>query len=97
MSQAILKCLNMMWDNWTEHSELHAINTDGILMTNCKNEYPNKKDVEFEIEHIGKIFQTDSNVTYFEKRYGENLNPNNYTDYVGNGTIYYGGAGCGKT
>ena len=25
------------------------------------------------------------------------MNPDNYTDYVGNGTIYYGGAGCGKT
>ena len=33
-----------MWDNWTEHSELHAIKTDGILMTNCNNEYPNKKE-----------------------------------------------------
>ena len=43
------------------------------------------------------MFQTDSNVTYFEKHYRENLNPDNYTDYMGNGTIYYGGAGCGKT
>lgn len=96
ISQAILKCLNIMWDNWTEHSKLHAINTDGIL-TNCKDEYPNKKEVEFEIDHIGTMFQTDSNVTYFEKHYRENLNPDNYTDYMGNGTIYYGGAGCGKT
>lgn len=66
-------------------------------MTNCNNEYPNQKIVEFEIDYIGKIFQTDSNVTYFEKHYRENLNPGNYTDYVDNGTIYYGGAGCGKT
>lgn len=31
ISEAILKCLNMMWDNWTNGSEIYAINTDGIL------------------------------------------------------------------
>ena len=33
----------------------------------------------------------------FEKHYRENFNPNNYTDYVGDGAIYFDGAGCGKT
>ena len=103
ISQAILKCLNIIWDNWSHDEngnyviEFYAINTEGIFMTNPKHKYPNKKDVEFDVEHIGKIFQTDTPATYFEKRYGENFNPDNYTDYVGNGAIYCGGAGCGKT
>ena len=78
-------------------SQVNAINTDGIFMTNPKNQYPNKKDVEFTTDSIGQIFQTDSPVVYFEKHYRENFNPDNYTDYVGNGAIYYGGTGCGKT
>ena len=31
------------------------------------------------------IFQTDSPAVYFEKHYSENFNPDNYTDYVGEG------------
>ena len=34
---------------------------------------------------------------YFTRSRRENFNPDNYTDYVGEGAIYYGGAGCGKT
>lgn len=63
-------------------------------MTNPKYQYPNKKDVEFEISHIGQTFETDSLVTYLEEHYRGNYNLDNYTDYVGNGAIYYGGAGC---
>ena len=66
-------------------------------MTNPKNQYPNKKDVEFKTDSIGQIFQTDSPAVYFEKHYRENFIPDNYSDYVGDGAIYYGGAGCGKT
>ena len=62
-----------------------------------KNQYPNKKDVEFTTDSIGQIFQNNSPATYFEKHYRENFNPDNYTDYVGNGVIYHSGAGCGKT
>lgn len=63
----------MIWDKWSRDengnsvSELYAINTEGIFMTNPKHKYPNKKDVEFDVEHIGKIFQTDTPATYFEK------------------------------
>ena len=78
-------------------SQVYAINTDGVFMTNPKNQYPNKKDVKFTTDSIGQIFQTDSPAVYFEKHYRENFNPDNYTDYVGDGAIYYGGAGCGKT
>lgn len=66
-------------------------------MTNPANQYPSKKYVEFTTDSIGKIFQTDSPAVYLEKHYRENFNPDNYTDYVGNGAICYGGAGCGKT
>ena len=78
-------------------SQVYAINTDGVFMTNRKNQYPNKKDVEFTTDSIGQIFMTDSRAVYFEKHYRENFNPDNCTDYVGDGAIYYGGAGCGKT
>ena len=103
ISQSILKCLNMLHDNASHDtngngiSQVYAINTDGIFMTNPKNQYPNKKDVKFTTGSIGQIFQTDSPAVYFKKHYRENFNPDNYTDYVGNGDIYYGGARCGKT
>ena len=41
-------------------SEVYAINTDSIFMTNPANQYPNKKDVEFTTDSTGQIFQTDS-------------------------------------
>ena len=78
-------------------SQVYAINTDGVFMTNPKNQYPDKKDVKFTTDSIGQIFQTDSLAVYFEKHYGENFNPDNYTYFVRDGAIYYGGAGCGKT
>ena len=67
---------------------MYAINTDGIFMTNPKNQYPNKKDVKFTIDSIGQIFQTDSPAVYFEKHYRENFNPDNYTDCVGSGVFF---------
>ena len=103
ISQSILKCLNMLHDNASHDndgngiSQVYAINTDGVFMTNPKNQYPNKKDVKFTTDSIGQIFQTDSPAVYFEKHYKENFNPDNYTDYVGNGVIYFDGTGCGKT
>ena len=103
ISQSILKCLNMLHDNASHDndgngiSHVYAINTDGVFMTDPKSQYPNKKDVKFTTDSIGHIFQTDSPAVYFEKHYRENLNPDNYTDYVGDGAIYYAGAGCGKT
>ena len=56
-------------------------------MTNLKNKYPNKKDVEFTTDSIRQIFQTESPAVYFENHYRENFNPDNYTDYVGDGAI----------
>ena len=103
ISQPTLKCLNMLHDNASHDingngiSQVYAINNDGVFMTNPKNQYPNKKDVKFTTDSIGQRFQTDSPAVYFEKHYRENFNPDNYTYFVGDGAIYYGGAGCGKT
>ena len=57
--------------------------------------YP--RQVEFKTKNIGNIYTTNSQPVYFEKHYRENSDTTNYTDYVGNGCIYYGAAGCGKT
>lgn len=101
--KAILKCLKLIAKNCSHDenghiiSEIYAINTDGVFMTKPKYQYPNKKDVKFEVSNISKTFLTDSPATYFEKHYGENLFLDNYTDQKGNGIIYYGGPGCGKT
>ena len=66
-------------------------------MTNTKHQYPNKKDVEFSSDQIGNVFTTNSECLYFEKHYRDNFDPDDYTDFVGDGVIYYGQAGCGKT
>lgn len=97
VSQAILSCLNLIYDNWTGKSELYSINTDGVFMTNPKHQYPNKKDVEFSSDQIGNAFTKNSECVYFEKHYRDNFNPDDYTDFVGGGVFYYGQAGCGKT
>ena len=40
---------------------------------------------------------TDSNSTYFEKHYRENMDINDFKTQTGTGCIYHGEAGCGKT
>ena len=66
-------------------------------MTNSKNTYRNKKDIDFKVKHIGMPFETNTPATYFEKHYRENMVISDYTEYEGDGCIYYGQAGCGKT
>lgn len=66
-------------------------------MTYPKHQYPNKKEVEFSTDQIGKKFTTNSESLCFEKHYRNNLDPNDYVDIVDNGTIYYGHAGCGRS
>ena len=76
ISQAILKCLQLIFDNYTKDSILYSCNTDGIFMSNCKNEYQKKKkktDIKFIVKHIGDPFVTNSKPAYFEKRYRENM------------------------
>lgn len=95
---SILQCLQKLKLNRTDKSELYSINTDGFYMTNPRYKYKNKADVKFEVKHIGKAFKTDSQPTYFEKHYCENLDFDSYTDKISqSGKILYGQAGCGKT
>ena len=89
ISEAILKCLKLLVENWTENRELYSINTDGFYMTNPRYQYRNKKGVTFKIGHIGKPFCSYTPTTYFERYYQENHDTSNYTDIVGDGCIYH--------
>ena len=85
ISGAILKCLNLLAKNCSHNSDgniisaVYAINTDGIFMRNAKrlHKYQNKKDVEFDVSHVGQTFITDSLATCFEKHYRENIDIDN--------------------
>ena len=66
VSQAILSCLNLIYDNWTDKSQLYSINTDEVFMTNPKYQYPNKNEVEFSTDQIGKMFTSNSELLYFD-------------------------------
>ena len=66
-------------------------------MTSPKVTYPNKKDVNFKVKNISNADTTDSNSTYFEKHYRENMDINDFKTQTGTGCIYHGEAGCGKT
>jgi len=74
---------------------LYGFNTDGIYIKNPKLKFKNKKDVKFKTDNIGKPYNTDSKLTYFEKR--ENLCIKDYMIETGNGCIYNGKAGSGET
>ena len=103
VSEAILQLLKLIWDchgiNRGNECKLYAYNTDGIFMTNPDPEFKlkNKKDVKFKLKHIGEPFITDTELVYFEKKYRENLDIESYKTTSGNGCIYIGQAGSGKT
>ena len=97
VSQAILKCLELIRKCHGEKSVLYAYNTDGIFITNPKVILKNKKDVVFDIKNIGKAYITDSPLCYFERHYRENMDFECYKAVEGKGCIYNGQAGSGKT
>lgn len=97
ISQTILKLLFLIRECHGDKSELIAYNTDGIYIKNPKINFKNKKDIKFETNHIGQAFKTDDKVKYFEKRYREKMNFEDYKDMIGDGCIYYGQAGSGKS
>ena len=94
ISEAILKRLQLISDSYGKDSILC---TDGFYVTEPKVTYPNKKDVKFKVKNIDNAYVTDSNPTYFEKHYRENMDTNDYKTQTGTGCIYYGEAGCVKT
>ena len=75
----------------------YVYNKDGFYMTSPKVTYPNNKDVNLKVKNIGNADMTESNSTYFEKHYRENMDINDYKTQTGTGSIYHGEAGCGKT
>ena len=97
VSEAILKCLQLIETYHGEDSVLNGYNTDGIYISNPKVSFKNKKDVKFSTKKIGKAYVTDSELVYFEKHFRENINISDYTPENGRGCIYNGQAGSGKT
>ena len=95
VSQAVLKCLQLIETCHGKDSVLYGYNTDGI--SNPKKSFRNKKDVRFSTKKIGKAYITDSELVYFEKHYRENMDMSDYKRETGRGCIYNGQAGSGKT
>ena len=97
VSEAILKCLQLIETCHGEDSVLYGYNTDGIYITNPKVQFKNKKDVKFNTKRIGRAFVTDSDLVYFEKHYRDNMDMTDYKYETGKGCVYNGRAGSGKT
>ena len=97
VSEAILKCLQLIETCHGKDSVLCGYNTDGIYITNPKLLFKNKRDVKFSTKKIGKAYVTDSNLSYFEKHYRENMDTSDYNVESGKGCIFNGQAGSGKT
>ncbi len=97
ISGAILKCLKLLDKCYDDESKIISINTDGILIQNPRVLFKHKKDVKFDIKCIGKPFVTESRFSYFEKKSRDNIDITEYKDVLGEGVIYSGNAGFGKT
>ena len=99
VSEAVLKCLQLIETCYGKNSVLYGYNTDGIYMyiTNPVRRFKNKKDVKFSTKRIGNAYVTDSKPSYFEKHYRKNLDMNDYKVKTGKGCIHTGQAGSGKT
>ena len=97
VSEAILKCLRLIETCHGKDSKLYACNTDGIFRTNPKIKPKNKKDVKFDTSKIGKAYTTDSELYYVGKHYIQNADMSDYQKENGNGCVFNGQAGSGKT
>ena len=97
VSEAILKCSQLVEACHGEESSLYGYNTDGIYISNPKMTFRNKKDVKFSTKKIGKAYVTDSKLNYFEEHYRENMIYEDYSMKIGKGCIFTGRAGSGKT
>lgn len=97
VSEAVLKCLQLIELCHGQNSVLYGYNTDGIYISNPKKLFKNKKDVKLSTNKIGKAYMTDNELLYFEKHYRENMNVLDYKCVNGKGIIFNGQAGSGKT
>ena len=96
VSTSILRLLQLIRDCRQSDSKLYGYNTDGIFITNPKK-LKHKKDVKFETKNIGKAYVTNTKLVYFEKKYRENIDYESYEVKKGEGCIFNGQAGSGKT
>lgn len=96
VSEAILKCLQLIEACHGEDSVLYGYNTDGIYISNPKKSFRNKRNVKFSTKKIGRPYVADSSLVYFEKHYRENMDIPEQIER-GKGCIYNGQAGSGKT
>ena len=69
VSEATLKCLQLIEACHGDNRILYGYNTDGIFITNPKITFKNKKDVKFSTNKIGKAYVTDSELKYFILKY----------------------------
>jgi len=97
VSEAILKCLQLIESYNGKNSVLYGYNTDGIYISNPKMSLRNKKDIKFSTQKIGKAYVTDSKLTYFEKHYRENMTSGPEYKESSKECIFTGQAGSGKT
>ena len=67
VSEAILNCLQLIVKCFSKNSILYSVNTDGFFITNPAKQYHNKKDVVFNINKIGRAYQTDKCIMLFRK------------------------------
>ena len=67
ISEAILKCLQLILHSYGKDSILYSVNRDKFYMTWPKFTHPNKKDVKCKVKNIGNGYVTDSQPSYFEK------------------------------
>lgn len=65
---------------------LREYNAGGTYLTNPKINFKNEKDVKFSTEKIGEAFVADSEFSYFEKHYKENM-MYDYNCNVGKGCL----------
>ena len=97
VSQSILKTLKLINKCCDDQSKLISINTDGFNVLNPRILFKHKKDVQFDTSHIGKPFVTEANYSYIEKHYRPNIDISEFESIQGNGVIYNGVPGSGKT
>ena len=64
VSEAILKCLQLIEACHGEESVSYGYNTDGIFIKNPKMTFKSKKNVKFSTNKIGKAYVTDSKLSY---------------------------------
>lgn len=56
ISEAILHCLQLIFDSKSKDSILYSVNTDGFFITKPKHNYPDKKNVKFKVKNIGSVY-----------------------------------------